>query len=205
MATTFETIRQTTLCPYAARASISYGPEWVEQLPADTNWDRNAASLADWASRAFETRSHGHVMELGTEHADDFDQVRRTLRLTLTELSSRDPAESQCLAQNLDDPGWQFDFANLRLFVNLFAPCYPVGHTKHSPVTGRVFLFFQPEFSFDFCGINPQNTAAKEFVRQRFREAGSPYSGELIDRRQEAYLYMFPLNPEGEPVRWWID
>ena len=205
MATSFETIRQTTLCPYAARANVSYGPAWLQELSARPNWDRIAASLAEWADRAYETRSHGYVIEIGGVDADDFDEVRRTLRRTLTELNARDPAESNCLQEDLEDPGWQFDFAGLRLFANVFAPCYSPGHTKHSPVPHRVYVFFQPEFAFDFCGINPRNRAARELVRRRFLEAGSPYNGELIDRRQEAYLYMFPLDPMGQPVKWWTD
>src|SRR5687768_3062925 len=132
MATSFEAIRQTTLCPYAVRANVSYGPEWLAELSAAANWDRNAASLLDWANRAFETRSHGYVIEVGSEHADDFDEVRRTLRRTLAEVSARDPDESTCLEREFDDPDWQFDFAGLRLFANVFAPCYPAGHTKHS-------------------------------------------------------------------------
>jgi hypothetical protein len=42
-------------------------------------------------------------------------------------------------------------------------------------------------------------------VRQRFRDAGSPYNGELVDRHLEAYLYMLPLELEGDPVPWWVD
>ena len=34
---------------------------------------------------------------------------------------------------------------------------------------------------------------------------GMRYNGEMIDRRTEALLYMFPQRVTDNPVRWWID
>lgn len=203
MARAFEATKRSTLCPYAAQARISYGPAWCDDDTKLVNWDRIAAALAEWATTAEVERSHGFVVEIGHPAAGNFDHVRTLMRGVLQSISERDPALSTCMSGRFEDPEWQFEFAGLRLFVNLFAPCYPPGHGKHTDTPGRIYLFLQPEYAFDLCGITPENRAAKERVRRRFREAGSPYNGEMIDGRLEAYLYMFPLKPTDEPVKWW--
>lgn len=65
-----------------------------------------------------------------------------------------------------------------------------------------VRVFFQPEQSFDYCGARPLSVVKHE-IRARFRSAAMPYNGEQIDRRLEALLYMFPMDPFGRTVRWW--
>lgn len=202
MSGAFAAVKRTTPCPYARGARVSYGPPWDTALGA-TNWERNALSLAEWASTARRSGSHGFVVEICDPRAGDLYFVTELLKTGLQQLSRFDPERSDCLKRDIEDTGWQFEFAGLRLFVNTFAPCYPPAHSKRIEDTERVYLFLQPEYSFDICGVNRDNLAAKRMIRRRFAEAGSPYSGELIDRRVEAYLYMFPLDPDDPPVRWW--
>lgn len=87
--------------------------------------------------------------------------------------------------------------------MNLFAPAYGPGHSKHLPRGDRIVVFAQPEESFDFCGVNPSRHDVKVAIRRRFADAGRPYPGELIDTRVEAHLYVFPYESGGKPVRWW--
>ena len=62
---------------------------------------------------------------------------------------------------------------------------------------------FQPEFAFDLCGITQASKIEKVFIRSRFREAGRPYNGELVDNRLEALLYISPQQLTDPPIRWW--
>lgn len=202
MAGAFATVKRTTPCPFALGAKVTYGPDWDSALGA-ANWARNALSLAEWAHTARRARSHGFVIEICDPRASDFSSVIGLLRTALQQLNRLDPEHSDCLERVIENTEWQFEFAGLRLFVNTFAPCYPRAHSKRVEDPERVYLFLQPEFSFDLCGVSRDNFAAKQMIRRRFAEAGSPYSGELVDRRVEAYLYMFPLDPDDSPVRWW--
>ncbi len=199
----FAAVQASTLCPYAKAARIVHGAAWRPSEGDADNWRRNAAALAAWAGTAELRRSHGFVIEIDEPEATSFARARERLKTGLMELSAHDPAASSCMNGPFETQDWQFQFAGLRLFVNVFAPCYRLGHSKHTGDPRRMFLFFQPEHSFDLCGVNSLNRPAKEFVRSRFREAGMPYDGELIDGRIEACLYMFPLAVGDEPVRWW--
>ncbi|HEY5710129.1 MAG TPA: YqcI/YcgG family protein [Solirubrobacterales bacterium] len=198
----FAVVKRTTPCPYALGARISYGPQWDPALGL-ANSELIAQSLAEWAKTARTSASHGFVIGIYSPEAADFGSVTALLKTALQHLSHFDPNQSDCLQRDIEQTDWQFEFAGLRLFVNVFAPCYPPGHGKRVEDPERVFLFFQPEYSFDICGVNRDNLAAKRMIRRRFAEAGSPYSGELIDQRVEAYLYMLPLDPGDPPVRWW--
>lgn len=199
----FEEMRLRTLCPYAGRARITYGPRWSDADSPEVNLRRAASSCARWAGTARENASHGFVMEVGLTDAGDFEAVRIAFGATLRALNERDPNRSECMGREIDSTEWQYEFAGERLFVNVFAPCYQPPHGKHVDAEGRFYIFFQPEFSFDLCGIDSSNRAAKETIRRIFSNAGCPYDGDAIDRRIEAYLYLFPLDPADGPVRWW--
>jgi hypothetical protein len=203
MAEGFAAIKNSTLCPYAKSARVRYGPRWTPVDPDDANWARNATALAGWADTARKECSHGFVLEIAGRDAASFHCVEASLKEALHSLNAHDPAASDCMKGPFDAVEWQFEFADLRLFVNVFAPCYPTNHSKHSQDSERIFLFLQPEYAFDLCGVNPANRAAKELIRTRFRAAGMPYNGELIDQRIEAQIYMFALHASDQPVRWW--
>ncbi len=203
MAEGFAAVKSSTLCPYARGARVRYGPRWEPADPDEANWVRNGTALTDWARTAHRERSHGFVIEIAEREATNFQCVKASLKDALHRLNAQDPAASDCMNGPFDTVEWQFEFASLRLFVNVFAPCYPTGHSKHTKDPGRIFLFLQPEYAFDLCGVNPANRAAKELIRARFRKAGMPYDGELIDQRIEAQIYMFALRPGDRPVRWW--
>lgn len=124
----------------------------------------------------------------------------RSVLCALLEIDGLDPS---LLWANIEDYDWQYSLCGLRLFVNLFAPCYPPRHTKHLPVLDRIVLFLQPERSFDFCDVNSSRGDLRRRIRERFAKAGRPYSGDLIDTRIEAHLYVFPLEIGDPIVRWW--
>ena len=145
-------------------------------------------------------------MEIHTgDRAPDFETSKHLLRSTLITLNKVDPGRSDCMDRDPSSQGWQFEFDGVGLFVSLFAPCYPELHPKYSYNVDKVFIFFQPEVSFDFCGINQGNQNAKEHVRELFQNSGRPYNGQMIDRRIEGFLYMTPLGLTDPPVRGGID
>jgi YqcI/YcgG family len=199
----FTRLQSGTLCPYAARARVTLGPAAEGESSLDRHVSRCAEDMTSWAQVARATRSHGYVMQVPLSNADEFLAVKRGFGDVLRRLSRLDPNGSSCMQRSPLVDGWQFEFGGLRLFLNVFAPCYPQRHSKHVDTQGWFYIFAQPEFSFDLCGINSRNRLAKSVIRDRFAEAGMPYDGALIDQRHEALLYMFPLRPGDPPVRWW--
>jgi hypothetical protein len=195
-----------TRCPYAKTAKVWYAPAWNTDASYYENVGFHATALRQFVPVAKAERYHGFVSEITIgPRAKDFDTVKRAFREYLHALASTDTNCQQCMMGVRGDKSWQFEYAGLRMFLNVFAPCYPAPHSKRVEAEDCFFVFFQPEHSFDLCGVNPQNRAAKTQIRSAFADADMPYNGAAIDARIEAELYMFPLNPTDPPVRWWLD
>jgi YqcI/YcgG family len=151
-------------------------------------------------------RYSGYVFDAasaGSEDLREFESSVSLFRSVLLELWRLDGGNKSTALSNIEDRDWQYSLCAVRMFVNLFAPAYPLYHTKHVPVRDRIVVFLQPERSFDFCDINPSRREVRRRIRELFARAGRPYSGELIDARIEAHLYVFPLELNGAIVRWW--
>lgn len=202
----FAKIAEKTFCPFARGAHIAYGPEWEVRRSFGVNMDSNAAALTQFRQLAEQEAFHGFVSEVYLPVAlRSFEGIRCLFAVFLQELSSRDPSGGSCMQEEIGRRGWQFEYCNLRLFGNVFAPCYEEWHPKYSYNQDYAFFFFQPEGAFDLCGISRDQKAEKDAIRERFRRGGRPYNSDLIDQRIEALLYMSPLQIADPPVRWWED
>jgi YqcI/YcgG family len=203
----FVAVINTTLCPYARTAHVMYGSSWVEGLTFHDNLAKNIAELSHFCRIAFQARLHGFVLEaLVGEKACSMTGTLEVMRSVMRGLASADESALQSLeADSIETPSWQFSFRGIELFTSVFSPCYPAWHTKHLPNKLSVVIFFQPDFSFDFCRIDRRNKAAKEAIRKRFAESGRPYDWHLIERRIEAHIYVSPLHLGDPPVMWWLD
>src|SRR5665213_440035 len=199
----FSQIRCGTPCPYARHARNVYAAQWNE----DVGWDENiiliANLLGDVSALPEFRKIHGFTCSLLVERCDEFPKVRAAFASFMDELSKCDPWQSYCMQSDLMARGWQYQYAGIRHFVSVFAPCYSADHPRHSPVPRFMFVYFQPEWSFDICGINQGTVEEKQIVRSLFQRSGKQYNGELIDGRIEALLYLLPLERDGAPVRWW--
>jgi hypothetical protein len=183
-----------------------YGSSWQDELSFDANLARNILELTDFCARARQERLHGFILEARSEQiGTSLEDTRMIMHAIMSRLARADESARRSLtAGDIEQIGWQFIFAGERLFTSLFARCYPMPHTKHLRDARVVVLFFQPEFSFDFCHITRRNVAAKEAIRRVFESAGRPYDWRLIERRVESHIYMSPLRIGEEPVRWWL-
>jgi hypothetical protein len=200
----FERLRAETRCPFAKAAKVWFGPDWLPKLGWSGNVARHAVELRLFAERAATERYHGFASEVRIgPRAVDFESVRAGFRDYLGSLAEADPDCARSLAADLTVKEWQFEFSGVRMFLNVFAPCYPQPHSKRLQSENAFWVFFQPEFAFDLCNIDPRSVATKQRIREAFAAAGMPYNGSQIDARLEAFLYMFPVDPAGEPVRWW--
>ena len=199
----FEELRQTTKCPFAKGARVISAPDWDPALTFTENVAGQGNALRRFAMDFDEHRLHGFVARVGCEQErPSFDDVRMRFHEYLVALAETDESCSAVLAEDKLALGWQFTYADIRMFLNVFATCYPRKHSKYCEVLDGFFVFFQPERSFDFCGSRSL-AIMKHEIRARFAEAGLPYNGAQVDARIEALLYMFPVEPFGEPVKWW--
>jgi hypothetical protein len=153
------------------------------------NVSRQSGDLRRFAQSAFAGKFHGYVAEIGIgQAATEFERVRGAFRDYLRALAAEDDSCKKCLEANPMSLDWQFEYANVRMFLNVFAPCYRRPHSKWISATDRFFVFFQPESSFDLCGIDPGSKTTKRKIRESFAAAGMPYNGTQVDSRQEALL-----------------
>lgn len=200
----FEAMRSSTYCPFAKRARIRFSPPWQTTLDFEGNVAAHAAALSKFVVEGKRDSQHGFVSQvsLGND-ACDFDSVRQAFGAYLEGLAQHDDDCHKALSADKLSRDWQFSFDGMRMFLNVFAPCYPQPHSKFIDSPHSFWVFFQPEYSFDLCGIDPSKVAKKDVIRAAFRDAGMTYDGAQIDKRIEALLYMFPIRPTDEPVRWW--
>jgi len=206
MGEAFMAVARGTPCPFALNANIEFARPWLSNQSFEENSEHLAADLKSFCANARQRNMHGLVLEAAVgARALSTEGAWASMRMLMTAIASRDRSASESLkSDRIECRGWQFTVDNTRLFVSLFAPCYPPGHTKHLPALDTVAIFFQPDFSFDLCGINSQDGRVKNRVRALFERAGKRYDTELIDRRIESHIYVSPLQNGDSPVRWWV-
>jgi hypothetical protein len=199
----FLELQKTTRCPFAKRAMVVAGPDWDYTLSFEENVAFHADAIRSFVSRIDPERLDGFAAKVGTESAvPSYAEVRRQFGRYLVALGETDESCRRAMESDFLAPQWQFTHSEVRFFLNVFAAFYPQPHSKYAGVRDGFFVFFQPERSFDFCAGPPLDVFKFE-IRRRFTTVDMPYNGDLIDQRFEALLYMFPVEPYGEAVRWW--
>lgn len=199
----FIDLQRTTLCPFAARAQVDHGPQWEHGVNFDTNVVRNAECLRAHMTIGRQERLQGFVSQVGLGDSAGFTPTVETFRRFVFGLADHDGSCRDALGRDVGSVGWNLSFAGEPVFLNLFAPCYPPEHSKHVAYDGHLYVFFQPEFTFDFCNVNRAKTELKAQIREKFASAGMAYDGETIDTRRKALSYVFPIRSGDPPIRWW--
>ena len=201
----FLELQKTTKCPFAKRAKVIAAPDWDASISFEENVALHASAIRAFAPRIDPERLDGFVAKVGTESGvPPFGEVRRQFGRYLFALADTDESCWRAMGSDFLTPEWQFTHSGVRFFLNVFAAFYRQPHSKFAGVHDGFFVFFQPERSFDFCGGPPLDVFKYE-IRRRFAAVNMPYNGDQIDQRLEALLYMFPVEPYGEAVRWWDD
>lgn len=200
----FERLKQRTFCPFASSAKVKQYMYWDSDLGFVDNVLYHAVALREFTEHAQEQKFHGFASRvyIGPE-VKSFEATRVNFRRYLFALALFDQNCAHCLEQEKIDVNWQFSFNYLRMFLNVFSPCYSPQHSKYIESDDSIYIFFQPEYAFDLCGSRPLDEAIITHIRDKFRSAGQEYDGELIDRRIEAHIYMFPEKSGDPPVNWW--
>ncbi|MBC6718388.1 YqcI/YcgG family protein [Aurantimonas sp. DM33-3] len=199
----FEALRVSTLCPFAVTSKIDYGPQWSDEIGFDENVALIADGLRHHLPRCRREQLQGFVAQIKVGDPTSFEQVVSCFRRLIFELGRHDSSCQHSLDGDIGAKEWNFTFGEEAIFLNLFAACYQWPHSKRVDDRYHMYVFFQPEFTFDFCNINRSRVALKEDIRRRFAAADMPYDGQTIDGRRKALAFVFPLKPCEPPVEWW--
>lgn len=199
----FEALRNNTLCPFAAASRIDYAPDWDRAATFGENVVTIADSLRSHLPRCREERLQGFVAQIGITDPS-FEGAVSAFRRLLLALGQHDSSCHEALQGDIGGVDWNFVFDAQPIFLNLFANCYPTPHSKWIGDPDHAYVFFQPQFTFDFCNLNRMRTGVKHSIRTKFSQAGMPYDGDAIDGRRKAITFVFPLESSQRPVEWWL-
>ncbi len=200
-------IQLRTHCIYAPASRIWGCPPWPDAAPLDVYLQRIAQDFARFTNVARELRLDGYAVELpGPGFGATLAELARTTRRVLTFLSEHDPAGDRCLDAEVERPGWVFLFGGEPFFVNAFAPCYPVDHSRYAFGDTATLLLFQPRHSFARAFRDGQSQLpdiARARIRQEFEAHGRAYDTAISAVPFEAYRIIRPLRTGDPEVRWW--
>lgn len=206
----FNKIKLSTHCPFAERSKIWTADEWKNDLSFEENMTTVAIRLKDFTEKSFDQKLDGFVIEIhGEDYSRNLPSLCHTLKSTLISLSKSDPMGKNSMDNEIMDVNWQFEFNNERLFLITFAPFYQESHPRFSPIQNSIFIFLQPESSFDFNIApppgDPKVIKLKAKIRSDFENNGQSYDHGIADLPYEALKYIKPLNIGDDPVYWWRD
>jgi hypothetical protein len=202
----FSKLRHMSPCTFAERAKLWGSPDWREDRSVEWNVEMISPYLAIFAKAAEREGLDGFVVGSGrAAEVGGMGALAQWFARVLESFIRNDPGSRVADAfAGVDRPGWQFSFRGTRMFVSVFSSLYADTHPRYSP--SGTYIVFQPEASFDAHRIganHPSSRTVKQSIRNKFRELGYAYPGELIDERVEAHIYLLPRWPEDAEVSWW--
>lgn len=199
----FRHIAESTACPFAPGSKVTKAPPWRYDASDEANFQRLAACLHAFCDTAQAQGMHGFSMEIGAGSSalTRLDELAERFASSLAQLD-RLPGGEPLDVERVQRPGWQWRFAGLSLFLNVFAACYPASHPRHLHTDRAMVVFAQPGFSFDLCNANTERVTVKAAVRRQFERRGQPYDGKLVDAGVDSLLYVMPVRFTDPPVRW---
>jgi len=203
----FYPLLQSTGCPYAELANISFGPEWSLNETFHENIARLLPAFHAFAERSLDDNSDMFVAEVRDPMClINIHEFARFLNKLLTKLSQFDSSSATSVFDGIESPEWDFSYKGLKFFVLTFAPFYHKCHGRYSHRKETAFVTFQPDHSFDRFGIHKASPIRRKLsrtVRDAFLRKGMPYHYELVTGSIKALRYIQPLEVGHAPVRWW--
>ncbi|MFJ6136253.1 hypothetical protein [Kitasatospora sp. NPDC092286] len=202
----FRLIQQQAACAFASRARI-------EAVPTFHGADAREAGLAaaprmaDFAVRVEADALDGLLIELSHAcHGASVDALAVATREVLSGLLAAEGEDAGAALSEAGSDHWWLTLRGTRWFVLAFAPCYPAYSARFTFGSGSTYLLLQPVMSFD-RHATPQGAVIADEVRQMIRlahvGAGCPYDSALAQQDVEALKFVWPLDRDDAPVRWW--
>lgn len=203
----FARLIKSTKCPFATKAQVEYGEMWSRDTDLPSMVHRWADELRTFVVKAHTAKLDGIILSGHGKHVpSDLHGLAECVRVILSGLTGLDRGTGLTQTE-IEDPGWQFSFGGERMFLVTFASLYSANNARHSPVPDSMFMFFQPEFSFDhfmpYSEHDPRTHRLKAAIRRDFTSANMTYDLNIVGSCHEALKYIKPLNLDDPPVKWW--
>ncbi len=191
-------------CPFAQRARIRRGRPWGDPRPLAERLDDLHADLLGMGAGQDEDLL---ALEIGlAERLRTPRDAAALLHATLDGLRARDRSNQDPLTRGIESADWDFEHNGERFFISLFAPLYPVTHSRFSGHRSVAFVLFQPERSFRRYGVSsrhPGRGRLSRAVERRFHRQGKDYDATLNASTAKALRFVKPLSSEEGPIAWW--
>lgn len=198
---------KTTKCPFATKAQIGYGSVWRNGVDLTDMVPIWADEIGTFVATAHDSKLDGFILSGYGEHVPcNLEALAQFVRVVLFGLIKLDRG-TEITSAEVEGLGWQFTFGGVRMFLATFASFYDVNNARHSPVSNSVFLFLQPELSFDrfmpYSEHDPRTQQLKAAIRSGFARAGVSYDQKIVESSSETLKYVKPLNLGDPSVEWW--
>ena len=199
----FSVIRESTRCPFAAKATLWGGPEWDTSASLEANVETLRPHLDRFVLVNKYKTIDGFVWELAShEPITGVKELAAKFRHVVTLIS--DDVSADIGANRILDKSWQLTYNGLRMFVIVFSDIYDHLHTRTTYGQPGHFVLFQPEASFDQMEIARfEKEEVRDAIRRRFEQSGYDYHTNIQSNSLEAPRYIKPKKSTDGPVRWW--
>lgn len=198
----FESLKQSTPCPFAKSTILEYAPSWTEGTDPKDLVRVVVEGLRRHLSYGRERELGGYVARLPASGRTFCSDVHDFAQFVYA-MGSMDASCAESLSQDIGEEGWSLLVADEPVFLNFFSSRYPRAHSKYIDCSDSFWIFFQPEYVFDQKAINRGEHITKSRIRGRFAEAGLAYDATEIDSRRKALCYVFPPSLSDSPIYWW--
>lgn len=195
----FRKIQFSTHCPYARKARIWGADIWDGRLSDDENCAIISKELSHFCRVQSHVELDGFVVQSPIAVGANMPDLRRWFRGLIVALGRYEDRDA---TRKITEENWQFTFCDTRMFISVFASCYPEDHPRQTYGADGTFVFFQPEASFEREKVR-QGKKIDLHVGDRFKAAGYQYFDEIMEGHLEAIRYLKPQSGSG-PVNWWI-
>ena len=202
-------IVRATFCPFAPQAEIAFAA-----ADAESGGFADVAEQA-WARLRSYQQSEEHVYlpdglfmqfpvaALGEDIVGLAAGVNRLFRY----IESKDVSAS--LVQPPMDSRWRLVVDGTEFAPILFGPMYEPSHPRHSPVPDQVFIFFQPQASFDRRLVAPSGSVARDAlyrgIRLKFALQGRPYAKQAHGANRVILPLDATSTAEENLIKWYLN
>lgn len=192
-----------TQCIFAPTGKYWGSDEWDENQSYEANVKRFAENYFRFLTLAKKEKFKGYAVRLPAEMSDTLEHLAQTVAGFLTGLNQIDPAHSDCLKQDIDQPGWKYSWAGETMFLTAFGTCYPLKHPRQPYGFDYTYFFFQPDFVLrKHPGLTDgKEQQSRERILANFTRNEMAYDNE--GKEKEVQRYIRPMKAKDPAVRWW--
>jgi YqcI/YcgG family len=197
----FRTIQNATHCPFARAAKIWGAPPYRDSLTLDENLGTSLPLLIAFTCAAKSQTLDGFLFTFPVSiFGNDMASLCITVKRFIEFLMLNDPACPRSLHQEqVTETNWRFHFNAEDFFVNVFAPFYEPGHSRHTySVKDTIFIMLQPEASFHRRIPKHLYQNKRDEIRNGFKNAIPPQPYTLDDL--EVHRFILPEHHDSPPV-----